>query len=461
MERDALQDLETWMSRTRRKPLVIRGARQVGKTTLVRLFAARCFESLAEVDFERDPSLADLFAGNQPRATLRNLEVYLGQAVVPGRTLLFLDEIQAAPQVFSALRYFYEDLPEMHVVAAGSLLELVLEEPAFPVPVGRIEYLYLGPMSFEETLLAAGDEHLMEFLREHELGTEIPPPIHQRLMSRVRTFLIVGGMPDAVQAYLEGDSFRESEIVKRSILSTFHDDFGKYRRRVPADRIRKVFERLPHLVGAKFKYVHVDRGERAKDLGDALRLLCLARVAYRVRRTAANGVPLGAEADERYFKALCLDVGMMTTATGLTILELEGTDELLSVGRGAATEQFVGQHLLYSAPSWEEPQLYCWAREKRGAESEVDYVISQGSTVVPVEVKAGRTGTLKSLHVFLREKKRHLGVRLSGAPLSFLRTTTSLSDGRNVPFHLLSLPLYLVGQVRRLLGAAADLPGSR
>lgn len=451
MYRDAIAELEQWLQRTRRKPLVIRGARQVGKTTLVRLFAARCFEGLAELNFERTPRAAELFASKDPKETLRLLEPYLGREITPGRTLLFLDEIQATPQVLSALRYFYEELPELHVVAAGSLLELALEAPAFSVPVGRIEYLHLGPMTFDEFLLAAGQEKLAEFLRSYSLTDPIPDALHERLMEALRSFLVVGGMPDAVRAFVEGDSYRESEAIKHSVLATFHDDFGKYGQRVDTTRLRKVFERLPHLVGSRFKYVNVDREERSRDLAGALRLLTLARVAFPVRHTAANGIPLGAEANERNFKILCLDVGLMATACGLTILDLESASDVMMVNRGALCEQFVGQHLLYSAPPWEEPQLFYWSRERRGSTAEVDYVISQGSEVVPIEVKAGKTGTLKSLHVFLREKGRSFAIRLNTAPPSMLETMLALPGEEEAPWQLMSLPLYLVGQVRRLL----------
>ena len=456
MYRHALTDLERWLHRARRKPLVIRGARQVGKTTLVRLFAEEYFQGLAELDFERRPELAGLFAGNDPRRTLGLLEVELEADLVPGRTLLFLDEIQAAPEVLASLRYFYEELPELHVIAAGSLLEFALEAPAFSMPVGRIEYLHLGPMQLDELLLAAGKKRLARYLSHYRLGDEIPEAIHQQLTDWLRSFLIVGGMPDAVRAFVEeGGSYRTSEAVKHSILATFHDDFGKYGPRVDTARLRKVFERLPHLVGGKLKYVHIDREDRAKDLAAALRHLSQARLAFRVHHTAANGVPLGAEADERRFKVLCLDVGLMATASGLTILDLERAGDVLLVNRGALAEQLVGQHLLYSTPAWEEPRLYYWAREKPGSSAEVDYVISQGSEILPLEVKAGKTGTLKSLHLFLREKRRRLALRLSSAPPSLHEAETSLPGG-NAPFRLLSLPLYLVGEVRRLVGELLD-----
>ena len=453
MYRHAIKDLERWRDRTRHKPLVIRGARQVGKTTLVRLFAEQFFDGLAEINFERDPQLASLFTSNNPTTTIEHLKLQLDLDITPGRTLLFLDEIQAAPEVLASLRYFYEELPALHVVAAGSLLEFALDRPAFSVPVGRIEYLHLGPMQFDEVLLAAGKARLVDLLSDYALGDEIPIAIHQQLMRWLRSFLVVGGMPDAVRAFVDSGSHQESEAVKHSILATFRDDFGKYGHRVDPTRLRKVFERLPLTVGNKLKYVHIDRDERAKDLAAALRLLSLARVAYRVRHTAANGIPLGAEADDRKFKALFLDVGLMATASGLTLLDLEQAEDVMMINRGALCEQLVGQHLLYSAPSWEEPQLFYWAREKRGSSAEIDYVISQNRQIIPVEVKAGKTGALKSLHLFLREKGTRLAIRLSSAPPSVLEATTSLSDGNNVPFRLVSLPLYMVSQVRRLCTA--------
>ena len=451
MDRNAIADLEEWAERARRKPLVIRGARQVGKTTLVRLFAEGRFD-LVELDFERQPRLESFFTDNDPRRTLELLEAHTGRPLQPGRTLLFLDEIQAAPRVFTALRYFYETLPELHVIAAGSLLELVLEQPAFSVPVGRIEYLHLGPMQFGEVLAAGGDPKLRDFLRDYALGEEIPDALHDKLLRRLETYLLVGGMPEAMAAYQESGSHRASERVKSSILTTFHDDFGKYGPKVDAARLRKVFERLPHLVGGKLKYVHLDREERSKDLAHALRLLSLAGVVHPVHHSSANGVPLGAEASERVFKVLCLDVGLMSTACGLSVLDLERADDLLLVNRGALAEQMVGQHLLHSAPSWEPPRLFYWAREQRGSAAEVDYVISQGQAILPVEVKAGTTGTLKSLHLFLREKERSLAVRLWSGPPSLLDAETSLPGARRIPFRLLSLPLYLAGETRRLCG---------
>ena len=393
-----------------------------------------------------------MFSSKDPARIIPLLELHLDLPIVPGRTLLFLDEIQAAPEIISVLRYFHEQAPELHVVAAGSLLEFALADLRSSMPVGRIEYLHLGPMQFEEFLHAADQTRLVEFLAGYHPGDDLPGPIHQRLMQLFRTFLVIGGMPEAVFAWQRRRRFQDAEEIKHSILGTFRDDFGKYAGRVPHDRIRAVFTRLPALVGADFKYVHVSREDPARAISRALDLLCMARIAHRVRHSASNGVPLGAEVKETAFKVLFLDVGLVCTALGLTVLDLERAEDLMLVNSGALCEQIVGQHLLYSQPLFQEPDLFFWTRQKKGSSAEVDYVISEGQEIVPVEVKAGKTGRLKSLHSFLREKGRPLGVRLNSDHPSLLEARTSLSDGRsNVPFTLLSLPLYMVGQTRRLV----------
>jgi len=449
--RFALEHLKAWKDKPGRKPLVIRGARQVGKSFLARDFAKGRFDRIVELNFERTPDLATLFVSNEPAKIIQILELRFNAAINPGKTLLFLDEIQAAPDVITALRYFHEELPDLHVVAAGSLLEFALSEFPHSIPVGRIEYLHLGPMQFEEFLLASGQERLAGFVARFTPSDDLPEMIHHQLLDIFRVFLIIGGMPEAVAAYLRRNSFQEAEEVKHAVLSTFKDDFGKYSRRVPHARLQTLFARLPALVGSRFKYVHVDRGEPARAVARALDLLCMARVAHRVRHSSANGVPLGAEAKDRVFKMLFLDAGLVSTALGLTLLELERVKELLLVNAGAVCEQVVGQHLLHSLPFYQDPELFYWTREKANSSAEVDYLIAEGQNVVPLEVKAGKTGTLKSLHSFLREKQRTLGVRLNSDFPSLLNARTVLADGRNVPFRLLSLPLYMVGQVRRLI----------
>ena len=450
MRRFALEYLKTWKSKSSRKPLVIRGARQVGKTNLVRLLGKEYFDQMVEINFERDPEMASLFISKDPRKIVQLLELQYNIPIQPGAAILFFDEIQAAPEVLVSLRYFYEELPELHVIAAGSLLEFTLKEPAFSMPVGRIEYMHLGPMQLEEFLLAAGKDKLVTFMNEFSLGDTIPQPIHRQLMDLLRIFLVTGGMPQAVAAYLNTNSWQECESIKHSLLATFQDDFNKYGNMVRHQRLQLLFKKIPLLAGSKFKYVNVDRNERSGDLAKALNLLFHARIAYPVYHSSCSGIPLGATKHPRKFKVLFLDKGLMSTATGLNLLDYEKAEDVMKVNAGAICEQYIGQHLLFSQQPYCEPEVYYWLREKKTSSAEVDYVISEGTLIVPVEVKAGKSGTLKSLHLFLSEKHRSFGVRFNSDIPSILDSQTALAGRPNIPYRLLSLPLYMVGQVRRL-----------
>ena len=450
MHRFALDYLRQWKRRASRKPLVVRGARQVGKSHLVRMFAQQEFQHLLEVNFERLPDAASLFKSNAPRTICRLLEARFNTPLTPGPSLLFLDEIQAAPEVFAVLRYFREELPDLHVIAAGSLLEFVLRDHHFSMPVGRVEYLHLGPMVFEEFLLAVGRDRLRDWLVQYGPGDEVPAEMHAELSRLVRQYLVIGGMPEAVAAFGQTESYQECEQIQQAVLATYRDDFNKYGQRVKQQRVEKVFARVPLMVGRKFMYSHVDREERSRDLGEALSLLQLARVVHKVPHTHANGIPLAAEADDRTFKVLFMDVGLLCRSCGLRMTDLVQSDEPMLINSGAVCEQAVGQHLLHATPFYVEPELFCWIRQTRGSNAEVDFVIGIGDQVVPVEVKAGKTGTLKSLHVFLREKRRRFGLRFNMDRPSLLEAQTSVATGPQTQFQLLSLPLYLVGQTSRL-----------
>lgn len=452
MYRLASEYLIKWKLNPKHKPLVIRGARQVGKTYLVRSFAGEHFDNLLEINFERDPETALLFSSKTPQKIIQLLELQFNIRIQAGKTLIFLDEIQAAPEVFASLRYFFEELPGQHIIAAGSLLEFAFEEPTFSMPVGRIEYLYLGPMQFDEFLLASGKDNLVTFLDNFYYQESIPEPIHRRLMDLFRTFLVTGGMPESIVSYLKNHSWQECESIKHSLLTTFQDDFNKYGKQVKNQRLQLLFKKIPLVVSTKFKYVYIDRHERAEYLAKSLNLLCLAHLAYRVHHSTCNGIPLGATIDSKKFKLLFIDVGLMSTVCGLNLLDYEKAEDIMLVNSGAVCEQYVGQNLLFSQHFYREPELHYWAREKKGSSAEVDYVIAEGSNIVPIEVKAGKSGTLKSLHLFLREKQSSLGVRFNSDGPSFLETKTVLPAGDNIPYSLLSLPLYMVGQARRLIG---------
>ena len=459
LERHELAHLHAWAGRASRKPLVIRGARQVGKSTLVREFARRAPMTLVEINLERRPELGEAFDSKDPAQVLTTLTLLTGGEVTVGETLLFLDEIQAVPSALATLRYFYEEMPDLHVLAAGSLLEFALGEKGFSMPVGRIEYLNLGPMDFEDFLVAVGEPQLAAHLRAFTLGDGFPEALHRRYLDLLRQYCVVGGLPEAVSAYVSKThphrDFVEVARVQQNLLATYRDDFAKYSHGRLKDRMQLVFDRLPAMVGRKFTYVGVSRDHRAAELSDALMQLCMARLAWRIRRTAANGLPLDAEVYERYFKCLIMDVGMMCAALHLNVIDL-GRGNLVLVNDGAVAEQFVGQQLLGGGSPHATPTLHYWAREARSASAEIDYLMTIGPRIVPVEVKAGTTGSLRSLHQFLAEKRCDFAVRFNADVPSLLHDTRRLADGTPIDYQLLSLPLYLAGQSRRLAAEALD-----
>ena len=454
LKRKEIKYLYDWSAQSPLKPVVIRGARQVGKSTLVREFARAAGFSLLELDFERNPEFRDAFAFRDPTRILSTLTLMTGQTIVAGTSLLFLDEIQAAPEALAALRYFHEEMPELHVVAAGSLMEFALADTRFSMPVGRVEYLHLGSMEFEDFLDATGHPELASHLRETSLSDlnegAIPGPVHGKYLDLLQQYWVVGGLPEAVSAYARSRDFTRVSRIHQSIVATYRDDFDKYSHGSLKGRIQMVFDRLPGMVGRKFKYVQVSRDHRAAELADALRHLCMARVASKIHHTSANGIPLAAEADERRFKCLYMDVGLMCAALHLDILDL-GRQDLTLVNGGAVAEQFVGQHLLYSGPRYETPTLYYWTREARNAAAEVDYLLAPGRRVIPVEIKAGTTGSLRSVHQFLKEKRGDFALRFNADVPSLLRDSKGLPDRRRIDYRLLSLPLYMVGQAQRLV----------
>ncbi len=405
---------------------------------------------LAQVNFERSPELVACFAPNDPREVLTLLEARLRRPIVPGKTLLFLDEIQAQPGVLAKLRWFAEELPGLAVIAAGSLLDFALSEAAFSVPVGRLSYAHMEPMTFREFLRACGEDRLEHEIAEASPTAPVPSALHDRLMELGRAFAFVGGMPAAVRAWTESRSILNVTEVHRDLLQSIRDDFAKYRRNANAVRIEKVFAALPRLVGRKFKASVVDRDERSGTIKDAFRMLTLARIATPVRASACNGVPLGAEVDDAYQKVCLLDVGLFVTMTGLDPAAVLTAPDLTLVNEGQIAKQWVGQELRAARPVSQEPALFTWVREARNSNAEVDYVVQVGGRIVPVEVKAGAAGSLRGLHMMIREKQLDLGVKVSAAPQRMDQVMTALPDGKQVSFRLLTVPFYMTSEIPRL-----------
>ncbi len=449
MKRDRTLFLIRWLNSNARKPLIIRGARQVGKTWLIRDLAAVDRRQLIELNFEKRPDFKSLFSSNDPKEILRNIGTSLGIKIDPSRSILFLDEIQAAPHLLEKLRWFAEDMPELAVVAAGSLLDFALAKHEFSMPVGRVGYLYLEPLSFEEFLNAIGQNELRTYIQEYDWNVVIPEAIHSQLTKLIKEYLIVGGMPAAVSSWATEKTPETVNQIHFDLLATYRDDFAKYSGRLAIERLEEVMSSVPRQLGHKFIYKEANAEVNSTPLKHALDLLSKARICHRIVATAANGLPLGAEADDRFSKVIMLDCGLCSTSLGLSLHQLSSVSELSIINRGGMAEQLVGQLLRTLTPAYIPPSLYYWQREKKDAE--VDYVIQHENQVIPVEVKAGTTGTLKSLHQFMKEKMKTIAIRMnSDLPR---RGPVQLNDslGNSIEYHLISLPFYLLGQLSRLI----------
>ncbi|MBN1675099.1 MAG: ATP-binding protein [Kiritimatiellae bacterium] len=456
MHRDALTDLESWLGAGDRKPLVIRGARQVGKTWLIRKLAERSGRSLLELNFEFAPQDASLFVDRDPAQVVARLEARFGGKVDPDSTLVFLDEIQAAPELFANLWWFAEDMPELPVVAAGSLLDFVLADHEFSMPVGRISYLHLDTVTFSEFLGATGEDGLLDYIGALSLEGSVPAALHARLLARYREYVFVGGMPAAVQNWAESGSPVSCSEVHHRLVATYRDDFHKYRKRVPIERLIRVFDAVPRMLGSKFMFSRASPDDRAAQTRQVLDLLCKARVCTRVQASHGTGIPLGAAIRERVQKVLFVDVGLAGASLGLSLDGVQSFDRVAMVNSGALLEQAIGQSLRSSLPRFMEPALFYWVREEKGAEAELDYLLQCGPDIVPVEVKSGRTGSLKSLHLFMALRGLPLAVRFNADAHSVTQVHVQTTSGRPARYTLLSLPFYLCDQVRRLVDEARD-----
>jgi predicted AAA+ superfamily ATPase len=463
MKRRAEHFIEQWYRKQRRKPLVIRGARQVGKSTLVRRVAKTLDVPLWEVNLERYASLNSIFATNNVSRIIIEAGIVTGlQGIgnIPG--ILFFDEIQATPQALTALRYFYEDRPDIAVIAAGSLLEFALKDFKSSMPVGRIEYFHLGPALFSECL--ADDQSaqpLNDFFKAWNFSEPFSEAAHKSLLDRLRDFVLVGGMPEAAEAFLRRHDLQEVHAIHRSILETYHDDFGKYSTGAELEKLRRVFEFLPSTIGEKFKFVRVNPHWRSIDIRHAVDQIALAGIISIVHHTDASGIPLGAHASDAVWKPLFLDVGLVGTALGLPLLTQEAFRSTRFVNEGPLAEQFAGQHLLYKSSVGERPKLHYWLREGKTTNAEVDFVVELGEKILPIEIKSGASGTMRSLHQFAAIKNTSVALRFDLNPPSVQSISLEIQTAKGrqpVSYTLVSLPLYLVERGVEIVSEVKERP---
>jgi predicted AAA+ superfamily ATPase len=441
MNRDIEQDLLHWKQQKHPMPLLIRGARQVGKTYIVEKFGREHFEDIITINFELQPELIRCFDTLEPSEILNTIFLLTHKKVEPQKTLLFLDEIQDCPNAIRSFRYFKERLPQQHVIGAGSLLEFTINDANFRMPVGRVQSLYLKPVSFKEYLVGSGNKQLRDWIEGINLNTSIVQPVHERLLKLVREYMILGGMPAVLQNYFSNKNMNECTNIQTALLNTYRQDFGKYAKKTDHLYLQRLFEKIPGLIGENFKYSKVDPDMRSRDIKEALFMLKNAGLIYSINSTTASGVPLASLINEKKFKLLFLDIGLITR-TGKLEAELLLDQDILLVNRGMLAEQFVGQELLAYASKFEEGDLYFWTREQRSSMAEVDFVTTVDAKIIPIEVKAGTTGRLKSMKIFMDEKNSSVGVHISQQSLNYSNK-------------ILSLPLYMVGEISRLVKLVA------
>jgi hypothetical protein len=425
MQRDINNTLCSWKSDSARRPLLLRGARQVGKSYSVSEFGKKEFGSFVVLNFEKNPEYKEIFSTNIPSEIIEKIALFTGKKITPGGTLLFLDEVQECPSAIMAMRYFFEEMPQLHVIAAGSLLEFTLESADFRMPVGRIQYLYMYPLSFGEFLCAIGEEELRAHIKIRENLAALPDALHNKLNELVRKYFLIGGMPAVVGDYCARHDILKCQRIQRSIIDTYHDDFGKYAGKSTHSHLNTVFHSVAAMTGQRFVYAHVDQTVKSRELKNALELLEMAGVVRKIKRTTGAGLPLEAGASDTVFKVFFMDIGLLHAENGI-YGETAKAHDFTALFNGAIGEQFVGGELLAYLDPYTKQSLYYWGRDAKNSNAEVDYLVQKGNAVVPVEVKSGTGGRLKSLNMFIGMYETTAAVKISQGRYSENGVLTSL-----------------------------------
>lgn len=448
LTRNIDRNLEQWRDDVNRKPLLLRGARQVGKSSSVRHLAEK-FPYFIEVNFEKRPELRRVFEEvSDVKEVARRMGILFSTPVEPGKTLLFLDEIQSCPSAIKSLWFFKEDYPELHVVAAGSLLEFALKDLS-SYGVGRVQSMFMYPLSFSEFLNAIGKGGWVDAINEADFDHPLPEELHKELVEQFRIFILVGGMPASVLSWAQGQDFQQCRRELRGIQQSYYDDFAKYSGRLDPMLLRATLGSVALQAGRKFTYSRVAGGYRTEDVKKALMMLVDAGIVREVRHTAANGLPLGAEVNDKFTKYLYLDSGLL-----LQVLDMDfgGMEEVFGgilsdaafdlVNKGSLAELIAGWEMVKGHPSDSQPYLFYWANLSTGATSEVDYVTVRKLRIAPIEIKSGTSGKMKSLRTFMENKDVRTGYRSSLE--NFGRLEFSSGEKQR---EILILPIYAVGRL--------------
>lgn len=432
--RTAIEKLYRWKEGKHRKPLIIEGARQVGKTWLMKEFGSRAYADSVYINFDSNSGMAELFASDlNTERLIMGIELYAGRKISPDNTLLIFDEVQEVPRALSALKYFYENAPQYHIICAGSLLGIALYEGT-SFPVGKVEFLSLYPLSFREFLMATVGERFAELLNRQDYP--MITSFKQTYTDALKQYYFIGGMPEAVQSFVEEKDFNEVRAIQKRILAAYEQDFSKHAPAEMVPKIRMIWNSLPSQLAKenkKFIYGLVREGGRAKEYEAAIMWLCDCGLVHRVSRVNAAGIPLKAYEDLKAFKLFIVDIGLLGCMTGLHQRILLNGSALFTEFRGALTEQYVCQQL----KTIDDLGIYYYTNDRGSCE--VDFVMDTGDRVVPVEVKAEVNLKAKSLKTYREKFDPEISVR------------TSMADYKKEDW-LVNLPLYAVEEICRCVG---------
>lgn len=428
--RKIYKSLLEWKNDDNRRPILMRGARQTGKTFIIELFGRNEFKNLITINFERNPKYKEIFTTLVPGEIIEKIMLFTQQDIIPGKTLIFLDEIQECPKAITALRYFYEERPDIHIIGAGSLLEFALRRENIKIPVGRIQYLYMYPLTFSEFLDALGEDKLRSHISLPENLIKLPDALHEKLNGLVRKYFLLGGMPAVVKEYIESGNIIKCQKIQSLIIETYSDDFAKYASESKHPYLTRIFNAVPKMIGQKFVYARVDNTIKSRELKEAVELLETAGIITKVKRTSGAGLPLESGVKDNFFKLIFLDVGLLHSVSGI-YGETASEADLTAIFKGAAAEQFTGQELLSSGNPYRKASLYYWARESKSSNAELDYLLQLSDKILPVEVKSGSIGRMKSMNLYFEEYNPENGIKISQSPY-------------RITDKIVSLPLYSI-----------------
>ena len=438
MYREILEQLKQWKDKSRRKPLLITGVRQCGKTYIVDAFAGECFTGYIKINFESEEKLSAIFDFDfDVKRILRELESHYKTKIIPGETLVFFDEIQECPRAITALKYFCENMRELHIICAGSLLGVALKRERISFPVGKVNRMQLYPMNFKEFVRACGRSDLLELFADWSEDREIPELYSVPMKKLLKEYYIVGGMPEAVKTWIETHSFDEVEEVQNEILTDYADDFSKHAPAGEVPRIRWIWDSVPVQLAKennKFVFSHVKAGKRSAELEDALQWLSDAGLLIKTELVEKPEIPLSGFADKTYFKVYMSDVGLLRAKSKVspdTILE---ESALYIRYKGAFTENYVLNELISTGKT-----PYFW---RSGNTAEIDFVIEHAGEMIPIEVKSADNTQAKSYRQFCGKYKPRKGIKLTGKNIAKNWCESTITY---------SIPLYLGWNLERYL----------